>query len=375
MIGRGLTIGTVYGIPIRVDYSWAIIAFLVTSSFALGFGQTYPYLGVPSRVGLGLSSCLFLFGSVLAHELSHAVVALRNDVAIRGITLFIFGGAAEMAEEPKDAGAEFRIAIAGPLMSLFLAAALYGSYSIALGTIPLPFLDVVETLAQMNLLLVAFNVVPGFPLDGGRVLRAALWGIWGSFSAATRVASTVGSLFGMALVLMGFCWIFLLDNLFSGLWYVFIGLFLRYAARASYQQLIIRDALEGVHAEDLMVRDVACVPPDMRLSTVVDELSLSEDATDIPVVDRGLLVGSLPLDGLGRRRRDELERLTASELMTSDALEEAIRPDDEATKVLSLLASGNRRLLVVADGVLVGVLRRDEVMRRLRLRLEDGARR
>ncbi len=372
MIGRGLSLGAIFGIPIRVDYSWAIIAFLMTTSFAVGFGQSYPYLGLPVRLSLGLSSCLLLFGSVLAHELSHAVIALRNDVGIRGITLFIFGGAAEMVEEPKGAGAEFRIAIAGPLMSLVLAACFFALYSLALGSLPLPLTDVMEVLAQMNLLLVAFNVVPGFPLDGGRVLRAALWGIWGKFSAATRVASALGSFFGAAVVLMGLTSIFFLGNL-GGLWFVLIGFFLRHAARGSYQQLVIRHALEGVRAEDLMVRDVPCVPPDMRLSAVLDEVIMPHDVTDVPVVDRGLLIGVLTLKSFERRDRDELERLTASEVMTEDALNETLAPDTEAIQVLSLLTSSDRRILVVSDGVLLGVLSRDEVMRRLRLHLDMGA--
>ena len=373
MIGRGVSLGSIFGIPIRVDYSWAVIAFLMTTSFAVGYGQTYPYLGLAARLSLGLSSCLLLFASVLAHELSHAVIALRNDVGIRSITLFIFGGAAEMVEEPKAAGAEFRIAVAGPVMSLFLAAVFFALGSVALGALPPPFLEVMEVLARMNLLLVAFNVVPGFPLDGGRVLRAALWGIWGKFSAATRVASAVGSFFGATVVLMGFIWIFFLNNLIGGLWFVFIGFFLRRAARGSYQQLVIHQALEGVSAEDLMVRDVPCVPPGMRLSAVLDEVIMPHDVTDVPVVDRGLLVGVLPFEIFERRNRDELEQLTASEVMTEDGLNETLAPGTEAIKVLSLLASGDRRILVVADGVLLGVLSRDEVMRRLRLHLDMGA--
>jgi predicted transcriptional regulator len=278
-----------------------------------------------------------------------------------------------MVEEPKGAGAEFRIAIAGPVMSLVLAVCFFGLYRVALGTVPLPFLDVIEVLARMNLLLVAFNVVPGFPLDGGRVLRAALWGIWGTFSAATRVASAVGSFFGTAVVLMGLTWIFFLDNIIGGLWFVFIGFFLRHAARASYQQLVIREALEGVRAEDLMVRDVPCVPPDMRLSTVLDEVIMPHDVNEVPVVDRGLVIGVLTLKSFERRSRDELERTTAADVMSEDLLKEALSPDTEAVKVLSDLASRDRRILVVSDGVLLGVLSRDEVMRRLRLHLEMGA--
>lgn len=374
MIGRGLSLGTMFGIPIRVDYSWLFVAFLMTAGLAAGFGQSFPYLGLPARVALGLSSCLLLFASVLAHELSHAVVALRNDVGIRRITLFIFGGAAEMVEEPKSAGAEFRIAIAGPLMSLALGIAFLGSHSLALGALPFPFLDVMEVLAQMNFLLVAFNVVPGFPLDGGRVLRAALWGIWGKFSAATRVATAVGSMFGSAVVLMGLVWMFLLDNVVGGLWFVFIGFFLRRAARGSYQQLLISQALDGVRAEDLMVRDVPCVPPGMLLSTVLDEVIMPHDVRDVPVVDRGVLVGVLTLESIRGKDRGELERTTAAEVMNDERVKDAIPPETEAMQVLSLLAASDRRVLVASDGVLLGVLSRDEVTRKLRLHLEMGAR-
>lgn len=372
MIGRGFALGSVFGIPIRVDYSWGIIAFLVTATFAVDFGQSYPYLGVPARLLLGLSSCFLLFGSVLAHELSHAVVALRNDVSIRGITLFIFGGAAEMTDEPRGAGAEFRIAVAGPVMSVALGAGFYGVYLVGLGSLPLPLMGLLERLALLNLLLVAFNTVPGFPLDGGRVLRAALWGIWGKLTPATWVASAVGSFFGTAVVFMGIASIFLLNNIIGGLWFVLIGFFLRNAARASYQQLLVRQALEGVRAEDLMTRDVPCVPPDMRLSAVLDEVVVPHDVSEVPVVDRGHLVGTLTVRSLERRKRSELEQLTASDVMTQDTLADALGPGDEATKVLTRL-TGEDRILVVSEGVLLGVLTRDEVMRRLRLHLEMGA--
>lgn len=373
MSGRGIELGRIFGIPIRVDYSWAIIAALMTLSFAVEFGRDYPYLGMPARLSLGLSACVLLFASVLAHELSHAVVALRNSVSIRGITLFIFGGAAEMTEEPKSAGAEFRIAVAGPAMSLALAVAFLGMYRVVHGVIPLPFTDVVELLARMNLVLVAFNVVPGFPLDGGRVLRAALWGIWGTFSAATRVASGVGAFFGSLVVLMGLVWIFFFGNLFGGLWFVFIGLFLRSAARSSYQQLLVRNALRGVVARDVMERDVPCVPPGMRLSTVVDEVLLPSGVTAVPVVDRGLLVGMLTQQSLRGRDRASLEATTAAELMRADVVAEAVAPDALVADVLPRLAQGEGRLPVVLDGVLVGILTREGAMRRLSLMLSMGS--
>jgi len=373
MTGGGVQLGRIFGIPIRVDYSWAVIALLMTTSFAVGFGQDYPYLGLPARLSLGASACLLLFASVLAHELSHAVVALRNNVGIRGITLFIFGGAAEMVEEPNNAGAEFRIAIAGPLMSLFLAMSFGLFYELARGLVPVPFLDVLALLGRMNLVLVAFNVIPGFPLDGGRVLRALLWGIWGQLAAATRVASGVGSLFGGAIIFMGLVWIFGLGNFVGGVWFVFIGLFLRHAARGSYQQLLLRRALDGVTARDLMVADVPCVPPQMRLSTVVDEVMVPSGETAIPVVDRGLLVGMLSFDSFRGKAKEQLETMTALDVMQEVSVDDALSPDDEATSLLPRLAKGAGRLPVVVDGVLVGVVSRDEAVRRLGVLLDGEA--
>lgn len=367
----GVQLGRIFGIPIRVDYSWGVIAALMTASFAAGFGQNYPYLGLASRLSLGLSACLLLFGSVLAHELAHAVVALKNGVGIKGITLFIFGGAAEMAQEPESAGAEFRIAIAGPLMSLFLAIWFWGIYLFARGTLPAPFMDVMTLLARMNLVLVAFNIIPGFPLDGGRVLRALLWGVWGQFGAATKVASGVGSLFGSLVIFIGLAWIFLLDNIVGGVWFVFIGLFLRHAARSSYQQLLIRTALRGVRARDLMVEDVSCVPPRMRLSTVVDEVMLPNGDTSVPVVEGGLLVGMLDFDSFRGLSRADLERMTADEVMSRELAVRAVDANDEATSVLPMLQKGNTLVPVVSQGVLVGVLSRDEASRRLSTLLES----
>ena len=368
-----MTLGVIFGIPIRVDYSWLLIASLLTASFAVGFGHSFPYLALTSRLMLGLSACLLLFGSVLAHELAHAVVALRHQVGIRSITLFVFGGAAEMLEEPREARAELTIAAAGPFMSLVLALAFWGFYGATLGTIPLPFLTVAERMAEMNLVLVLFNIIPGFPLDGGRVLRALLWGIWGDLTPATRVAGLVGSFFGAVIVALGLVTLFVSNNVIGGVWFVLIGLFLRRAARGSYQQLLVRRALEGVRARDLMLDDVPCVPPETRLSTVVDEIIARHDVQDVPVVDRGELVGMLSFEALQRLGRGELERTAAYEVMDREALADSVDPDEDAIRVLPLLSGRERRVPVVSDGVLLGVLTRDEVFRRLRLHLEMGA--
>lgn len=371
MIGRGAQIGTLFGIPIRIDYSWLFIVFLLTASLAVGMGQSFPYLGFAARVSLGLSASLLLFGSVLAHELSHAVIALRNHVEIRGIVLFIFGGAAEMIDEPKTAGAELRIAIAGPLMSLFLALAFGGLYYACLGILPLPFVEMMSLLARMNLILVAFNLVPGFPLDGGRVLRAALWGVWGTPGAATRVASAVGSFFGMLVIVLGVLWIFLYDNFIGGLWFVLIGFFLRNAAKGSYQHLLLRRALEGLKVKDLMSLDAVAVAPGARLREVVDDVILPRGIAEVPVVSDDRLVGMLRLSEIRERSRDSWSSLTAADVMSVDAIGGAVHPTEDAFRLLARMGERDHRLPVVSeDGRFLGVVTRDELMRRLRLRLE-----
>ena len=367
MIGRTLEVVTVRGIPVRVHYSWTIIVLLLTLSLAHGFGRSFPYLGLPSRLSLGLSASLLLFASVLAHELSHAVVALRKGVGIRGITLFIFGGAAEMVEEPPDAGAELRIAIAGPLMSLGLGALFGGLYLLGLGRVPLPFVELFSWLALANVMLVAFNLIPGFPLDGGRVLRATLWGIWGKLSPATRVAAGVGSFFGVTVIALGFIWIFAYGNVVGGLWFILIGFFLRSAAGNSYQQLVLRRALEGVRARDLMTPGFATAHPEMTLAEVVEEVALPKGVSEIPVVDAGRLVGMLRLPDIRGRDKADWHRVTAAEAMRPDAVQGAIRPDEDAIRVIALLGPDAHLLPVVEDGLFLGVVTRADLLRRLQL--------
>jgi predicted transcriptional regulator len=294
-------------------------------------------------------------------------------VGIRGITLFIFGGAAEMSDEPETARAELEIAVAGPLMSLALAF-LFGSLHYAgLGVLPSPLVDLAARLKWMNLLLVAFNLVPGFPLDGGRVLRALLWGVWGKLAPATRAAAQVGSFFGALLVALGLASALFYGNVIGGIWFALIGLFLRNAAGIGTQQLFVRRALEGLRARDVMTRDVAVVDPDMTLDEVVESVIYPRGVSEIPVVSRGRFEGMLRLPTIRTRERSSWQRLTAGDLMSRDAVDEAISPDEAALKVLSLLGAEDRTLAVVEEGLFLGVVTRRDLLRRLQIRMELGA--
>jgi CBS domain-containing protein len=255
-------------------------------------------------------------------------------------------------------------------MSLALALVFGALHYGGLGVLPLPLVDLADRLKWMNLILVAFNLVPGFPLDGGRVLRAMLWGIWGKLAPATRAAAQVGSLFGALVVALGLMSIFFYQNLLGGIWFVLIGLFLRNAAGISYQQLFVRRALEGVRARDVMTREVAVVSPEMTLEEVVERVIYPRGVSELPVVAEGRLVGMLHVSSIRARERSSWLHLTAGDLMSRDVLDEAISPDDEALKVLSLLGPEDRMLPVVSDGVLVGVVTRRDLLSRLQIRLE-----
>ena len=371
MIGRSFRVATIFGIPIKVDLSWTIIVVLLTATLAAAFSQENPGLGWPTWLLMGFSASMLLFGSVLAHELSHAVVALKEGISIRGITLFIFGGAAEMADEPPHARAELRVALAGPAMSLALATGFFTVYLVGLGWFPDPILGVTGKLALMNAVLVAFNLVPGFPLDGGRVLRAMLWGIWGDLRYATRVASVVGSGFGVLIMLLGVLYVLPpFGNIIGGIWYLFIGLFLRNAARASYQQMLVRDVLSGVKAEDLMNRHVLSVSPDATLEDIVESVVLPTGTTNLPVLDDGRLVGLLGLREIQAVERSRWSQVRARDVMRQDVFAHVVSPGDDAARLLSMVVSDDTLIPVMDGETLVGVVTHSDLMRRLKLRME-----
>lgn len=369
MIGRPFRVATLFGIPIKVDWSWIVVVGLITSSFAFMFSQRFPNLGGPLSLLMGAAAAILLFGSVLAHELSHALVALQHRIPIRGITLFIFGGAAEMGEEPPNPAVELKVALAGPVMSLALAFGFGGLYWIGPGLLPAPVVGLVGHLGFLNALLVAFNAVPGFPLDGGRVLRAVLWGIWGDLRAATRVASSLGSGFATLIMLLGIL-LFASGNPVGGIWYVFIGLFLRMAAQASYHQLMLKDSLRGFKVRDLMNPDVVSVSPQTHLEQIVHGVVLTSGRTEFPVVEGGRLLGMVGVAEIRTVDRSLWRHVTVSEVMRRDASVHAVSSLDDADRVLALAANEEVLIPVVDGDTLVGVTTPRELLKRLRLLAE-----
>ncbi|MGB6043946.1 MAG: site-2 protease family protein, partial [Pirellulales bacterium] len=292
MFGHRITLFRLMGFAVRVDASWIVIALVVTWTLATGVFPHY-YKGLPNATywWMGVGGMLGLFASIVFHELSHSLVARQFGIEMKGITLFIFGGVAEMENEPPNPKSEFLMAIAGPLASYFLCAALYGA--VVLGSTlgwAVPVLATLRYVAYMNGILATFNLIPAFPLDGGRVLRAILWGWKNNVRWATRVTSQMGSAFGTVLIMLGILSI-LRGLLLSGMWWCLIGIFVRGAAAMSYQQLVIRKALEGESVRRFMSTDVVTVPASLSVADFVDDYVYQYHHKMFPVIDDGQLLG------------------------------------------------------------------------------------
>jgi Zn-dependent protease len=357
------------GIPITVDYSWFIVALLVVWSLSAGyFPRRYAGESTEAYWVAGIITTLLFFASILAHELSHSLVAIRSGIKIPGITLFIFGGVSRLSEDAKTPATEFKIAVVGPLSSFLLAAAFYLVAQGLSGRQPPLTVAVFQYLAFINLALGVFNLVPGFPLDGGRVLRAFWWWKTGSLTRATKVASDWGKGFALTLILVGGLQIFA-GNLLGGIWFIFIGMFLRGAAAAGYEDLVMRRSLEGVQVQEVMVRDVVTVPPDLSLSRLVDDYFLKSGYRGYPVVESGRTLGVVSLANVSPVLERDRARVTVREVMVPLGEASVIAPEaplDEALRKMT--ARGLGRLLVVKDDRLAGMITKTGLVRLLEMR-------
>ena len=281
---KGIKLFKVLGIQVSLDYTWFIVLVLFSWSLAYGyFPMKNPGFGTGTYLAMGIISALMLFACVLVHELSHSYTANRLGMDIHEITLFIFGGVARLTKEPEDGATELKIAIAGPVASLVLAALFYGaSRAIDPETYPL-LKSVLSYLAFINFMLLAFNMIPGFPLDGGRVFRAIWWMKTGDIDRATKIASSIGKGFAVFLIAMGLIQIFM-GNFVGGLWFVFIGVFVQQAAEGGYQQIVIKKALEGLKVKDLMSKPVITVEGSMSISEAVEEFFFKFHHAAFPVM-------------------------------------------------------------------------------------------
>lgn len=372
MLGRHVTLFRLLGFEVKLDLSWIFLAVLVTWTLAAGyFPSAHPGLGAPAYWSMAVVGAAGLFASIILHELSHSVVARGYGMQISGITLFIFGGVAEMREEPPSARAEFFMAIAGPIASLVLAGLF--SLAAAMAGAETPFGIVLGYLALINLILAVFNMVPAFPLDGGRALRAVLWGWRGDMRWATRITAAMGFGFGLFLMALGLMSL-LGGSVIGGLWWGLIGLFLAGAARASAAQLEARATLSHERVAARMTRDPVTVPPDMELPEFA-RLALAHGHRLYPVMtEDGRLLGQIETKALAAVERDRWPGKTVRDAMTRAEDMPLISPDATLADAMGLMTrTGRSRLVVAEDGPsprLAGILVLRDIMRVLELRAE-----
>jgi Zn-dependent protease/CBS domain-containing protein len=366
MFGTSWRVGRIAGIEVRIDSSWAVIALLITYSMYLRLSILYPELEGGRAVGLAVLSAVLFFGSVLVHELAHALVAQARGIRVQDITLFLFGGATRAKVDSRGPGDEFLIALVGPLTSGLLAGLFGIIASLGREVLSVPLAGTFGYLAWTNLLLAGFNLVPGFPLDGGRLLRAAIWKTTGSLGRATRIASVAGQGVGWLLVAAGVASL-LAGDLAGGIWFAFIGWFLVQAARSSYQDLQLQQLLRGVEAEDVMAADLRRIPPERSLQDAVDDYFMRYDHSGFPVEEQGRTIGLLTLRGVRRVPREQWPTRRVRDHMVPLSDQVVVAPEARMDGVVGKLQDGQaNRVLVVEDGEVVGIITPSDLTRWLR---------
>ncbi|MGC9522865.1 MAG: site-2 protease family protein [Anaerolineae bacterium] len=383
----GFRIGKIFGIEVCVDWSWLVIFFLVSWNLATYMGELHGNWGAAVRWSVSIAGALLFFLSVLAHELAHSVVAQSRGIPVSSIRLHLFGGVSNIQREPDSPSSEFAMAILGPVTSLVIGGALLLITGLVVntsggsGASPQdvltrlnPTLTILAWLGSVNVILGVFNLIPGFPLDGGRVLRSLLWAITDNLRQATQWASWIGQGISWLMVFAGIAMAFgvripLLGQGFaSGLWLAFIGWFLHNAAVQSYQQMVIRDALEDVPVTEVMRRNLPTISPNRSVAELVHDYIMQTDERGFPVVDQGDLVGMVTLDDVRSISRDAWQSTRVQEIMTPRERLQTLTTEANASDALDGLAQFDiRQLPVLSEGRLQGLVRRSDIVKWLQL--------
>ena len=376
-------VARILGIDIRIHISWLLIFFLITISLAQQqFARIFPTSELKALATGAIAAVLF-FTSVVAHELAHALVARRFHLPVSSITLFILGGVASLTKEPATAKSEFFMAAAGPSTSLVIAGGAWGVSKVLAGsigaapTLVIPVMAITDYLAQINFAVALFNLVPGFPLDGGRVLRSAIWAVGGDRSFATRVAARGGQIVAVVLFLIGANATFL-EGEPTGLWFWIIAFFLFNLASASLQQERVTSAVGSVRVRQLMTTDFRSVPPAISIGQLIRDVVLPNNLQAIPVVAQDRLVGLVTIADLRKVEQDQWPTTPVEAVMRPASELATVSPDDELVAAIDRFTGAEVPVLPVVDhGSLVGVLFRDAVVGYVRMQetLGVGARR
>ena len=372
VFGKRFTLFTILGFEVRMDLTWLILAVLITWSLATG-AFPYFYPGLTTRVywAMGVAGTLGLLVSIVLHELSHSLVARRHGLPMKGITLFIFGGVAEMDEEPPNARTELLMAVAGPLASLVVAAAFYALHLLAVAAhTPTSVSGVFMYLAFLNVVLAVFNMVPAFPLDGGRVLRALLWQWKGDLRRATRLAARIGGGFGIVLIVLGVLSV-LEGNFLGGMWWFLIGMFVRAAARMSYQQVLMRQVLQGEPVSRFMKSNPVTVPASLSVRDFIEDYVYRHHHKMFPVVEDNRLLGWVTTRAARDIPHEQWSRHTVREIHEPRGPDNTVAPDDDAVRALAKMnRTRSSRLLVVERDRLAGILSLKDLMDLLALKMD-----
>jgi len=359
-MGGAFNLGKLFGIQLRLHYSWFIIFVLLTVLLVS------PHWSSLLWWVIGIITCLLFFASVVAHELAHSLVGRANGIPIKSITLFIFGGVAHMTREATKASAEFIMAAAGPACSLAIGG-LFGLLWFFDPGMSEPIATMVQWLAFMNLGLAVFNLIPGFPLDGGRVFRSLLWHFTGNYNRSTRIATQVGRGVGYFFILGGIAVMFLLHDWFGGLWLAFIGWFLENAASASYRQAQWHEGLRGITATRVMTSDFLVVSSDITVNHLVQGYIFTSGRHFFLVADEGELKGILALHDIKSVSQQNWHTTQVKEIMTPVDKLKVAYPDQEALSILEQMVENDiNQVPVVREGRVIGLITRDSLLRFLR---------
>ncbi len=388
----GIRIARIFGINIYIDWSWMFIFLLLTWSLATGFGQFNTAWSSALNWGIALLAALLFFVSVLAHELAHSLMAKAQKIPVHNITLFLFGGVSNIQQNPRSPRAEFLMVIVGPLTSIVLGilfligfattAGPQASTSIeprALFEQLSPLSTLLLWLGQINILLGLFNLIPGFPLDGGRVLRSILWGSTGDFRKGTRWAAIVGQAFAWLLILTGIAMAFGIQvpifgsGVVGGIWLAFVGWFLSNAATRSLQQVQVEDILDGVTAERLMRADVPTVVPNTTVNDLIQNYIMATDERAFPVMEGDRMVGLVTMEDVREIESNDRDSFTVGEIMTpAEELVTVASHEEAADALRKLIRRDVRQVPVLRNGMLVGMVRRRDIMHWLQLHSSGG---